>query len=165
MKTTYVAMIVALLLAVASVSVAQNYKIESYSINSGGGSVISENFKLSGTIGQPIAGFTENINFKHWIGFWAWEMPFPIGYKLSSTVHLGNYSGQIEGIPVTIDLLTEDGLTVLRTENTTLDSESKFYLYDVEPGTYKVGIKPSHWLRRVTGPVTVTDADLDFVIQ
>jgi|GEM_PF-839279 len=89
----------------------------------------------------------------------------PPAYTLSSYVNLGDYSGPLEGMPVTIDLITEDGNTILRTENTTLDAEGKFHMNSVAPGTYKVGIKPSHWLRRVTGPVTVSDVDVNFTIH
>ena len=80
-------------------------------------------------------------------------------------MNLGDYTGTKTGIPVTIDLLTEDGLTTLRTESTTLDANGKFYIHDVEPGRYKVGIKPSHWLSKVTGPVEVINEDVEFVIR
>jgi len=86
-------------------------------------------------------------------------------YTLSSTVHLGDYTGTVEGIPVTVDLISEDGYDILRTEHTTLDDSGKFSIHDVLPGIYRVGIKPSHWLRKVTSPIEVIDADVDFVIR
>jgi len=86
------------------------------------------------------------------------------GYTLSSTVRLGDYSGTIKGVPVTIDLIADNGI-IVRTEKTTLDEQGKFYIHRVQPGTYRVGIKPSHWLRKVTGPVTISNADVDFVIR
>ena len=87
------------------------------------------------------------------------------GYTLSTTVKLGDYSGLVQGIPVKIELRGEDGITILRTENTSLDAQSKLYIDNVQPGTYYVGIKPSHWLKKVTGPVIVNNMDVDFVIQ
>jgi hypothetical protein len=89
----------------------------------------------------------------------------PDDFTISAFVNLGNYSGLLEGVPVTIDLLNEDGSSILRTVNTTLDTEGKFYVSGVRPGRYKVGIKPSHWLRKVTGPIEVVDSDVEFVIQ
>ena len=85
-------------------------------------------------------------------------------YTISAVVHLGNYTGSPEGIPVKIELLDSIG-NILRTEITTLDFGSMFHLHGVLPGIYYVGIKPSHWLRKVTGPVIVTDSDVEFVIH
>jgi len=34
-------------------------------------------YKITGTVGQPAAGFTKNTSFLHWIGFWAGEVPTP----------------------------------------------------------------------------------------
>jgi len=86
-------------------------------------------------------------------------------YTISSTVRLGNYTAPVQGVVVTLDLLSADGSTTLRTETTTLDAGGKFYMHNIEPGLYKVGIKPSHWLRKVTGPIEVINADVDFVIK
>jgi|GEM_PF-4003093 len=88
-----------------------------------------------------------------------------VGVSLSAKVKLGNYTGDVEGVPVKIDLRSEDGSRVLRTEDTTLDVDGKFHIHNVAPGRYRVGIKPSHWLRKVTEPLEVTSADLDFVIK
>jgi hypothetical protein len=85
-------------------------------------------------------------------------------YKLSAVVNLGNYTASPLGIPVNIELRTLDGKTV-RSDDTILDAASMFHIKDVLPGTYLVAIKPSHWLRKVTGPVTVENADLEFVIK
>ncbi len=79
-------------------------------------------------------------------------------------VKLGNYTASPAGIPVNIELRTLDGKTV-RSDDTILDASSMFHIQDVLPGTYLVAIKPSHWIRKVTGPVTVENADLEFVIK
>ncbi len=89
--------------------------------------------------------------------------PLP-GHTLSATVNLGSFdSSKRAGIPVNIQLRI--GAETVRTVDTTLDASGKFYIHNVQPGTYDVGIKPSHWLRRVVPAVTVTDADLDFIIR
>ena|GEM_PF-1019896 len=84
------------------------------------------------------------------------------GYTISGTVHLGDYVGQVLGVPVTVDLLKDDRVTIIRTEKTSLNAKGKVCIYNVPPGTYYVGIKPSHWLRRVFGPITVNNADVTF---
>jgi|GEM_PF-6323753 len=86
------------------------------------------------------------------------------GYSISAVVNLGNYAASPEGIPVEIKLLNIAG-DILRTENTTLDIVSMFHLHNVLPGIYYVAIKPSHWLRKITGPVIVTDSDVEFIIR
>ena len=154
-----------LLLMASSCAFAQSYRIDWNSMNSCGGIMSSASYKISGSIGQSAADYTESTNFMHWVGFWVPEMTVSGGYILSSTVHLGDYTGTITGIPVTLDLLIENGSTILRTVNTALDAAGKFYIHDVEPGRYKVGIKPSHWLRNVTDPVEVIDSDVGFTIR
>ena len=56
---------------------AQTYRIDWYSINSGGGLVTGGSYKLNSSVGQPVAGFVKSTSFLHWIGFWAGEVPTP----------------------------------------------------------------------------------------
>lgn len=70
---------ISLLFAISLVtpSLAQSYRIDWYSINSGGGLATGGGYKLNSTIGQPTAGLVKNTSFLHWIGFWAGEVPVP----------------------------------------------------------------------------------------
>jgi hypothetical protein len=77
MTTTKILGILALLALAASVSVAADYRMDWYSINSGGGVVTGGSYKLDCSVGQPAAGFTKTTSFLHWIGFWAGEVPTP----------------------------------------------------------------------------------------
>ncbi len=83
------------------------------------------------------------------------------GYTISATVHLGDYSGQVLSVPVTVELRKDDRISIIRTEKTGLDAQGKIYIDNVPPGTYYVGIKPSHWLRKIFGPITVSDVDVE----
>jgi len=72
-------MICAVLMLTACVgSFARDYKIDWYSINSGGGLVTGGSYKLNSSIGQSAAGFVSNTSYLHWIGFWAGDLPEPV---------------------------------------------------------------------------------------
>lgn len=73
MKTT-ACILIGLLIAG---SAAASYRIDWYSINSGGGLVAGGSYKLNGSIGQSAAGFVQSTSFLHWIGFWAGDVPTP----------------------------------------------------------------------------------------
>jgi len=66
-----------LLAAVSAANAASDYKIDWYSINSGGGIASSASYNANTTIGQPTAGFASSTSFLHWIGFWAGDVPTP----------------------------------------------------------------------------------------
>ncbi len=59
-------------------AVGQDYRIDWYSINSGGGLVTGGGYKLNSSIGQSAAGFVSNTTHLHWIGFWAGDLPEPV---------------------------------------------------------------------------------------
>jgi len=54
--------------------------------------------------------------------------------------------------------LRKDG-SVVRSERINLSTTGGYTLRDVEPGTYDIAFKASHWLR-VVAPVTVSNADV-----
>lgn len=68
MKTTLI--LLALSLTVCSLVLAQSYRIDWYVISSGGGDSAGTGYRLSTTVAQPTAGYSENTSLKHWIGFW-----------------------------------------------------------------------------------------------
>ena len=75
MKT---AMTVSILIAfLAGAVFAEGYQIRSYSINAGGGAIGGGSFEIKSSIGQVSAGFTNNTNFLHWVGFWGGDVPTP----------------------------------------------------------------------------------------
>jgi len=77
-------------------------------------------------------------------------------YSLSGTVNLLDYTATPNGVPVTIDVCV--GTNVINTVNTTLDALGEFSVPNIDPGTYNIRIKPSHWLRKIV-PVTVSSVD------
>lgn len=71
----------ALALLVVSGSLwATDYRIDWCCLGAGGGMVSASNGGINCTIGQTAAGFVQNSNALHWIGFWAggFEDPVPI---------------------------------------------------------------------------------------
>jgi len=62
--------ILILIVVVPSILFAQTYQIDWYVIGSGGGTVESESYEISGTIGQPIVGVTSSENYTIEAGFW-----------------------------------------------------------------------------------------------
>ena len=124
MKT---AILSALLLLITAAGYAQNYAIDWYSIDGGGGTSTNGQFALSGTIGQPDAGHMSGGTFTLDGGFWgivaavqtpgapllrvvltgtntvvvAWPNP-STGFSLQQNVSLGtaNWTGVTNGISV-----------------------------------------------------------------
>jgi hypothetical protein len=62
----------------AGSAASSDYKIDWYSVNSGGGTMSGGAYGLDGSIGQASAGFVQNTTFLHWVGFWSGEVPIPI---------------------------------------------------------------------------------------
>jgi len=55
-----------------------------HSISSGGGNMKGGEYKLSCTVGQPVAGFTSSTHSLHWIGFWSGDILTP---QVVKTIH------------------------------------------------------------------------------
>lgn len=71
-------LLLAVLLALPVSALAQTYRIDWYSISSGGATELtSGSYKLGCTIGRPAAGYVEDSGLKHWIGFWVGEPSEP----------------------------------------------------------------------------------------
>ena len=81
----------------------------------------------------------------------------PPGFAVSGTVTLGDFGGDVTRVPVDVEL-RKDG-SVVRSERINLSTTGGYTLRDVEPGTYDIAFKASHWLR-VVAPVTVSNADV-----
>ena len=77
MRTAAVLSTVLLALWSSSTALAQGYQIKWHSVNSGGGLVAGGSHKLNSSVGQPAAGFVQSIDYLHWVGFWAGEVPEP----------------------------------------------------------------------------------------
>ena len=68
----------AIALALSSgMAVAQGYRIDWYSINSGGGTVAGGSYVMNSSVGESTAGLVSNTSYLHWVGFWAGEVPTP----------------------------------------------------------------------------------------
>jgi len=67
------ALIVLICLLIASAACGQGYKIDWYSINSGGGAMSGGGFVLNGSAGQSTAGQASGSSILHYIGFWVPE--------------------------------------------------------------------------------------------
>lgn len=63
-------LLIALVIAACGSAFGQGYRIDWYSISSGGGDSAGTGYKLSATVGQSAAGYVESASLKHWIGFW-----------------------------------------------------------------------------------------------
>jgi hypothetical protein len=59
-----------ILLCVCCATVSADYKIDWYTINGGGGTMTGGQYKLTGTIGQPDAGYSAQGDIEVLGGFW-----------------------------------------------------------------------------------------------
>lgn len=82
------------------------------------------------------------------------------GFSISGQVWLQDYSGDPSSQPVTVELCQNGD--VVRTDELSLDEQSRYTLTDVEPGTYQLAFKASHWLRQVV-EVEVVSSDVQGV--
>jgi hypothetical protein len=73
----------------------------------------------------------------------------PTTFSLSGTVDLLDFSGDKTAVTGTVEIGANSYPLVL-------DNDGKFTITDVEPGTYDVRIKASHWLAKTTTGVVVS---------
>lgn len=67
---------------------AQGYRIDWYSINSGGGVVSGGGYVMSSTVGQTAAGIVQNASYIHWVGFWHGTAATPIACATTADAKL-----------------------------------------------------------------------------
>ena len=146
-STTLVAIAAAIILMAGSAG-AQTYSIEWQSINSGGGEMSSDTYTMNGSVGQSAAGYVSNEGYQHWVGFW-----LATGHSVFGTINLGNYSGDFTAVPISVELRAQDGPTTQ--QYIYLEPDKTFTLDDIEPGTYDIAFKASHWLRSVLWGVQI----------
>jgi len=139
---------------------------------------------LSFYVGDTYSGDGSDLAVYQWTGQ-SWTSLTPSGYDVTSkllsvtgittfavfavaqepapltgTVVLGDWSGNLTGQQVTVELAQNS--TVVRTETPTLNASGQFTISDVFPGTYDVRVKASHWLAKlqtgitVSGPTTIS---------
>lgn len=104
--------------AALSTGAQAQHRIDWYSLNGGGGEASGGGYKINGSIGQSVAGFTSSTTFLHWIGFWASETRNPIvvtGIGALGTTRAGER--QITG-PIVIIMGTTTPLAPRRTART-----------------------------------------------
>ncbi len=78
------------------------------------------------------------------------RIPAP-GIRFSGHATLPDYVGPTTNIPVTVEILAAGTGTVIESGTTNLDANSNWVYTsssNLQPGTYSIAVKPSHWLRR-----------------
>ena len=78
-------------------------------------------------------------------------------YSIKGNVVLGDFTGDITQIPVTVEL--RQGGNVVGTRTLSLDPGGN-YAFTTYSGTYDLAFKASHWLRLVVTDVQVVNADV-----
>ena len=84
----------------------------------------------------------------------------PNGSVMGNVV-LRDFTGDITLVPVTVQL-RRGGITV-RTETLFLDARGNYTIPDVEPGTYSLAFKASHWLQVVRREVEVVAGGVTYI--
>jgi len=101
--------------------------------------------------GRYIVGYRFNDSSGRAVGFWLKTMAV-----IRGTLTLGDYGGDPSLVPVSVRLRKEGGSEETRTIFT--DRNGNYSLW-LEPGTYEVSFKASHWLRVSLTGVTLGPAD------
>ena len=79
------------------------------------------------------------------------EVVYP--YAISGKLVLGDYEGDYTKVPVTVELRKQGGSTTSISIN--LGTDGSFTLGNIEPGTYDITFKASHWLSKTVRGVVV----------
>ncbi len=86
------------------------------------------------------------------------------GFSVSGKVILGDYGGSPSAVPVEAIVRLAGSTDPLRTETLTLDDEGNFTIAGLDPGTYDVAFKASHWLRTVLRGISIVESDVVIMI-
>lgn len=78
----------AALLLTQGAAVAQGYRVDWNSVNSGGAQMSGGGYRITCSAGQSAAGFASNTDRLHWIGFWSGGIPTPTLVTRASDVKL-----------------------------------------------------------------------------
>jgi hypothetical protein len=85
-------------------------------------------------------------------------VPAATRFRILGNLQLGDYVGDPSTVPISV-ALRQDGVQV-RSETVYTDSTGNYLIENVEPGTYDIAFKASHWLRVVVRDVRVVNADV-----
>jgi|GEM_PF-969055 len=85
-------------------------------------------------------------------------VPAVTAFNIMGNLQLGDYGGDPSAVPISVTL-RQNGVPV-RSETVYTDSAGNYRISNVEPGTYAIAFKASHWLRVVVPEVRVTNADV-----
>ena len=97
-------LILLMIVASASMGLAQDYSIDWYVIGSGGGESQSTNYRINGTIGQPIVGISSSANYTVESGFWVGSGIMELGYEYlpgDANMYNGSWPPAVIGSDVT----------------------------------------------------------------
>lgn len=82
----------------------------------------------------------------------------PTRFSITGNVQLDDFGGDVASVPISVEL-RQNGVPV-RTETIHTNSSGNYTIANVEPGTYDIAFKASHWLRVVVSGVVVENADV-----
>ncbi len=82
----------------------------------------------------------------------------PTAFSIRGKVALDEFGGDVTQVPVSVQL--RRGGVPVRNEILYTDSSGNYTIANVEPGTYDIAFKASHWLRVVVLGVVVENADV-----
>ena len=82
---------------------------------------------------------------------------------IRGTVTLQDYQAPSTGVPVRIRLLNATTNAVVQTFNTTLNANGEFTVNTSNRGTFKLEIKPWHWVSKTLTGITVIDEGVYFL--
>ncbi len=82
------------------------------------------------------------------------------GFRIMGKVTLGDYSGAPSRVPVEAVLRPWGSLEPIRIEALNLDDEGNFTMSGIEPGSYDLALKASHWLRKVVREIRIVESDV-----
>ncbi|MEJ5253475.1 MAG: carboxypeptidase regulatory-like domain-containing protein [Chthonomonadetes bacterium] len=84
-------------------------------------------------------------------------------FRVSGRITLSDFGGSPAGVPVEAQLRPAGSTVPIHTTVLSLDDVGNYTLTDVEPGSYDIAFKASHWLRAVVRDVQVVNADVNGV--
>ncbi|MDW8104475.1 MAG: carboxypeptidase regulatory-like domain-containing protein [Armatimonadota bacterium] len=85
-------------------------------------------------------------------------IPRPSRFSIRGDIELGDFEGDVTRVAVRVELRKEGN--VVRTETVYTDANGNYTIANVEPGTYDLAFKASHWLQTVVYGVAVQNADV-----
>ena len=85
------------------------------------------------------------------------DLSYDLSLPISGTVNLGSFVGTVNGVPVSVELTHAGSGTVVDNHFIALGPGGVLsFNTPVDPGSYDIYVKASHWLRKKVGGVNIT---------